>query len=82
MSARRAPRVAPRPSIVPSRRRLLDPDGAEAAAEKRKAWMRAKVEHPNPGRRPDSRDLRPFPRYYNTVESDLGQRQEWQIVQS
>ena len=30
----------------PGRRRLLDKDGAEAAAEKRKAAVRAKVEHP------------------------------------
>ena len=32
--------------MKPGKRRLLDRDGAEAAAEKRKASVRAKVEHP------------------------------------
>ena len=32
--------------MKPGKRRLLDPDGAEAAAEKRKASVRAKVVHP------------------------------------
>ena len=35
-----------RVAMKPGRRRLLDKDGPEAAAEKRKASVRAKVEHP------------------------------------
>ena len=38
--------VAWQVAMKPGRRRLLDKDGAEAAAEKRKAAVRAKVEHP------------------------------------
>ena len=38
--------VAWQVAMKPGKRRLLDPDGAEAAAEKRKASVRAKVEHP------------------------------------
>ena len=33
-------------AMKPGRRRKLDKDGAEEAAEKRKASVRAKVEHP------------------------------------
>ena len=38
--------VAWQVAMKPGKRRLLDRDGAEAAAEKRKASVRAKVEHP------------------------------------
>ena len=38
--------VAWRTAMKPDKRRLLDKDGAEEAAEKRKASVRAKVEHP------------------------------------
>ena len=37
-----------RTPMEPGKRRLLDKDGPEAAAEKRKASVRAKVEHPFP----------------------------------
>ena len=33
-------------AMKPGKRRRLDPDGAEEAVEKRKASVRAKVEHP------------------------------------